>query len=43
MMVEQFKWIFCLKIVFFEESLSALPFQINLTIIFSIIVASVTT
>ena len=29
----QFKWIFCLKIVLFEESRSVLPFQINLTII----------
>ena len=30
---QQFKWIFRLKIALFEESLSVLPFQINLTII----------
>ena len=29
----QFKWIFRLKIVLFEESRRVLPFQINLTII----------
>ena len=30
----QFKWIFRLKIVLFEESRSVLPFQFHLTIIF---------